>query len=97
MFRRSNIARLLSIRAVVAGCAVFLGGLLAAAETAQASSIRETTIQSAALGRPLAVAIYRPDDPRRRRAGRFSICCTGSMAAIGIGRRSAAFKARSTN
>jgi enterochelin esterase family protein len=53
----------LSVRAALAGCTLFLGGVCPAIETAQASSVRETTIQSVALGRPLAVAIYRPDDP----------------------------------
>jgi enterochelin esterase family protein len=63
MFHRSTIAWLLSVRAAVAACALFLGGVLPAIETARASSVRETTIQSVALGRPLAVAIYRPDAP----------------------------------
>ena len=63
MFHGSKPGWFLSARAVVAGCALFLGGFLGVVETAEASSIRETTIDSVALGRPLAVAIYRPDDP----------------------------------
>ena len=58
-----SIARPWSVRAVVGACALVLAGFLPAIKSSQASSIRETTIQSVALGRALAVAIYRPDDP----------------------------------
>jgi S-formylglutathione hydrolase FrmB len=63
MHCRFTIASLPSVRAFLVGCALLFSALSGAFETAQASSLRETTIQSAALGRPLAVAIYRPDDP----------------------------------
>jgi len=66
MAPRFIIAWLLSVRAVLAGGALLFGALPGVVETARASSIWETTIQSAALGRPLAVAIYRPDDPPPR-------------------------------
>jgi len=59
MSRRSSIGGILSVLAV---CALLVGAGSAAIETAEAGVIRETTIQSAALGRPLAVAIYRPDE-----------------------------------
>ncbi len=56
---RSVIAPLLPVRAIVAGCALFLAAF--SLQSAQASDILDTTIDSAALRRPLEVAIYQPE------------------------------------
>ena len=63
MSRRSPIGRLFRVGLIAAAGALFAGGLAPVIAAAQASTVRETTIPSAALGRPLAVAIYRPDGP----------------------------------
>ncbi|MGO8801382.1 MAG: alpha/beta hydrolase [Roseiarcus sp.] len=63
MHRLPPLASLLPVRAALVGLLLLSGGFSGGLQTAQASMVRETTIPSAALGRPLPVAIYQPDDP----------------------------------
>lgn len=63
MHRASLLARLFPHRAVVGFYLLIISGFLGALAPARASILEEMTIPSAALGRTLAVSIYRPDGP----------------------------------
>ena len=63
MHRTRFFARLFVCRAVISFFPLLAAMVLGAPDVASASEIKEIMVQSSALGRPLAVSIYRPDGP----------------------------------